>query len=241
MVVENGKIIKRNVTREYLIKITTNVYYYNKTNICPKCRIDKNITDKGILYPGNVRRGIDNDGKKTEEWICNMHYVKDYQQYDLNSQNNLKKRLRDRRIGNLSNPNLLFADDCEELTCITFGVKRLSTEHDNYELPIDHDRYPILGIMQTKGAIFNYNLGAYGGWLFTSEKEEKEFDSLILYCMDRDDKNVERIYIIPKEEAIKRKSIGIVKNPSKGWYEKYRIKDKEILERIDSMWKVIVT
>ena len=45
-----------------------------------------------------------------------------------------------------------------------------------------------------------------------------------MYCASKDRKDIERIYIFPMEEISKRKTITIVKNPSKGklWYEKYK-------------------
>ena len=51
------------------------------------------------------------------------------------------KPLTDRRTGNLKDPYLIFADNCEELTCKVFGIDNLNKKNDDYKSPIDH---PIL-------------------------------------------------------------------------------------------------
>ncbi len=64
IVIDNGKFIRNpeNIKGTKLIS-------YNKTNICPICRKDNNITDKSILYPKNTRQiyGV---------WYCEMHSSK---------------------------------------------------------------------------------------------------------------------------------------------------------------------
>lgn len=51
---------------------------------------------------------------------------------------------------------------------------------------------------------------------------------MILYCFDKDRKIIERIYIFPWAEILKRTSITIYKNVYKWipWYEQYRIRDE---------------
>lgn len=73
VIIENGNVINRNVSREELAKITTKVYYYNKTNICPICIEENNITDKSILYPGNTCHEEGKNGNETDKWICIYH------------------------------------------------------------------------------------------------------------------------------------------------------------------------
>lgn len=121
-------------------------------------------------------------------------------------------------------------------------MKDLNIENDNYESSIDHSPDPELGIIQTKGAILRlqgrYKERYYYGWNNRwDEDHNKGFNNLIFYCADREMKNIERIYIFPKEEIIKRKSVIIYKNPSREvWYEKYRIKDEKIVKQVNEIF-----
>lgn len=152
----------------------------------------------------------------------------------------------DRRSGNQNiNSTNAFGDDCEELTCEWRGVKRLSAEYDNYELPLDHSIDIELGIIQTKGAHFN-PIGGTWKQSFYNERF-KDFDYLILYCANQSGTYIDRIYILPFwEEIIDMSGITITKSPmNKGtpivpWYEKYRIKDEEIIKKINAIWKFII-
>lgn len=66
----------------------------------------------------------------------------------------------------------------------------------------------------------------------------KDFDILIFYCINRDEK-IERIYIFPKEEISKQKIISIIKNSSKGvqWYEAYRVTEEDEIRKIDKIFQ----
>ena len=61
---------------------------------------------------------------------------------------------------------------------------------------------------------------------------------IIVYCADKDGETIERIYIFPKEEVIKSKTVSIVKNPTKGiqWYEKYRL-EEDIVIHVNDIFK----
>lgn len=72
IVVDNGIFI-RSPTKEDLAG--TKIKSYNKTNICPRCREDKErygneLMDKSILYPKNARQF---DIKDENVWICERH------------------------------------------------------------------------------------------------------------------------------------------------------------------------
>lgn len=151
----------------------------------------------------------------------------------------LRKSLSDRRTGNLKYHRHIFGDNCEELTCRWRGVKNLNKENDNYRSPIDHSRDQELGIIQTKGRLYDsIERRWHSDW---SGEHDKEFDNLIYYCASKDGKYIERIYIFPMEEVIKRITVVIVKNPSKGvqWYDLYRIKDEKVIVKINEIWKEI--
>ncbi len=51
----------------------TKLKCYNKTNICPICREEDNITDKSILHSQNVCLGIDKNGNNIDRRIYLRH------------------------------------------------------------------------------------------------------------------------------------------------------------------------
>lgn len=258
IIVENGKVINRDACREELVKIRTKENFYNMTNICPICRKENNITDKSILYPKNAFHNVDENGKKIDEWVCYIHYKRNYSHNNPDSTDNLKKRLAHRRTGNLNDHKHILGDNCEDLTDKVFGAKRLGIENDKYNLPYDH--YPItkgvsitIGgklvdlsgkIPQTKGASFTKDIGIRGGWHFGYRIVEykKLYDIMILWCMSENGMSIEDGYIIPKKIIVLGKSVTIVKNPIRSVkYKQYKITDKELLKKVNDIWQNIVT
>lgn len=266
VIVENDKVINRNASREELVKITTKVYYYNKTNICDICREEyekegKELTDKSILYPGNVKHETDKSGKKTEKSICRRHGNRACQRYDPNSGSNIKKSLALRRTGDLNNPEHILGDNCQKHACEWFGCEDLNKKNDNYGIgtPIDcsHIRegvYITIGgklldlsgkIPQIKGRHYN---PVYGRWnTHVSEEHKKKFDILILYCISEDGHIIERIYIFPKDKIIDIIGITITRCPTDnigrariGIYEEYRVTGEEELKKANEIWSEIV-
>ncbi len=233
IVIDRHRLIK-NPTKDDLIG--TKLISYNKTNICHRCREENNIPYESILYPGNACHERDKETgewRETGEWVCFRHH---------GSRWGLMKPLTDRRTGNLKDPYLIFADNCEELTCKVFD--NLNKKNDNYKSPIDHPRHPVLGIIQTKGAHFSRDIGTKGGWKtgYRITEYEKEYDNMILWCVNDSGDIIEREYIISKKEINKRQTITIVKDPIKGiqWYEKYRVTDEDMLRKVNEIWKKIV-
>lgn len=212
----------------------TKYIHYNKTNTCNRC-IEK-------LKPCYVYREYDKEGNWTGKWLCQSCYKKE-QYKNGNTNANIINLLRDRRIGNLKpNSNQAKGDLSEELTCIWRGVENLNVKNDNYNSPIDHSIDSELGIIETKGRLYDYRERRWG---FASlEKEwDKKFDHMICYCASRDGKIIERIYIFPKPEIIGKTSISIYKNliyKRYGWYEEYRVKDKDELKKVNEIWKKII-
>lgn len=193
------------------------IIYYNRTNTCDECG------DK--LIPGKACREYNKEGNWTGRWLCKICYYNiDYKdRYD--SQNNVIKRIRDFRIGNLD-PNSETGKGYifQQITCKARKIEDLNIKDDNFHSPIDHSRDSELGIIQTKGAVYNPISKI---WSLSFQTEQgKEFDYLIVYCMSRDMKNVERVYIIPIEEIDKRIGLTIYKNSITGWYNKYRVDEK---------------
>lgn len=212
-----------------------------KTNVCYGCGISFENSIESPLKECNEYH------KWTGRWDCRKCWGK----YDPNSTNNIRKLLRDHRAGNLRNLEHIKGDLFQELTCryrstvSIILVEDLNKKLDNYTSQIDHTPDSELGIIQTKGKLFNrLSSGAYGGWLFGNFKGEwhKEYDHAICYCASEDGKGIERIYIFSSWEIIGRLTINIVKNPSRHipWYEKYRITEEETLNKVNQIWKQIL-
>lgn len=201
---------------------------YNATNKCDNCEIEK-------LRPGDARREYDDNTNWTGRWLCEKCVGKHRQKLS-NSQNNIKKSLANRRTGNLDpNTNCAKGDKFEKLTCKWRNIENLNIENNDYNCPIDHSRDPELGIIQTKGKLYDPIDRCWrGGW---RNEHNKEFDNLIYYCASKDGKKIERIYIFPKEEINKRSTIAIYKNPSKGgWYQIYRV-DEKICNHVNNIFQ----
>lgn len=181
-----------------------------------------------------------------KKMICTGYLCNDcFNKYDPKSQRNILKTVANYRTDNQNlNSSQTKGDNFEELTAIWKGVKILSKENDNYNGPLDHSFDSEGKRLQTKGRSYDPKRGR---WLFGSLVRElnKEFDYEILYCTDEHGTHVERIYIFPKEEIIERKNIGIYKDPKRGlnsiipWYDQYRIKDCNIINKVNDIWNTI--
>lgn len=210
--------------------------YYNRTNTCDKCRKDFKIVS------GHPEREYDKEHNWTGNWLCSICKAADRRKLP-DSWENLRKSLAGRRTGYINiNTACGRGSRYEKLTCqwrsmvSTISVKNLNIENNNYNSPLDHSPDSELGIIQTKGAIYNIGLQRWNNGGIGNE-HGKDFDNLIFYCIG--EYGVERIYIFPKIEIIKRTSIGIYKYCN-GWYEKYRIKDEKILDQVNKLWQDII-
>lgn len=229
---------------------------YNKTNMCELCIKENNITDKSILYPGNAKKWINREGVRTDKWVCNKHWARDYN-HSPSGILSLQKSLRHRRLGiqNPDSPNAI-GDRGERLTDMIFRTTRLSVKDDCYNGPLDHSQIPkgtfvklrerLIDISekipQTKIANFTIDIGTNGGWFYKYRtiEHKKRYDIMILWCISKDKLSIERGYIIPKDMTNKIISIGIIKDPSRiVWYDEYRIIDENILEQINEYWRKI--
>lgn len=183
--------------------------YYNSTNTCDRCG---NNLNNLISRPC---REYDEQNNWNGKWLCANCY-----KYDC------AKEKRDCRNKNLdptskTGKGYIF----EQITCNVMGIENLNIKTGNFHSCLDHSRHPELGIIQSKGAIYDYICDQWG--FNVKNEQQKEFDYIILYCMDIDMKNVSRVYIIPKKEIMKRKSISIIKNSLRHTrYEKYRVDEK---------------
>lgn len=195
--------------------------YYNRTNTCDECKTNK-------LTPGNTFREYGKNDNWTGKWLCRDCWWKNDYKNRSDSYNNIRKEIADFRLNNLD-PNSTTGKGYifEQITCKARGIDNLNIENDNFSSKLDHTRDSKYGILQSKGATYSPK---YDRWHNGSMINEygKEFDYIIFYCMDIYMKNVERVYIFPRGEIIKRSSVTVHKNPSRGgqWYEKYRVDEK---------------
>ena len=104
---DRGIVIDKNPDKNRLDGALSWNFKYNGTNTCYRC--GRNFDDIGWSHP---MKEHDEKGKWIGEWDCNNCW----QKFDPNSEDNIKKRLRNRRTGNLKDPRLIFGDNCEELT-----------------------------------------------------------------------------------------------------------------------------
>lgn len=211
--------------------------YYNRTNTCDNLN---NLKEDGKkcecrLTPGNALREYENE-KWTGRWLCRSCWEKNDYNKRIDSHVNIIKSLSDRRTNNLDQESPQAKGDISEaVTCMTRGVKNLNIENDNFTSPIDHSRDAEYGIIQSKGAIYNT---LNRDWRIRVENErKKEFDNLIVYCMNKDMNNIERVYIFPKKEVIKRSSIRIYKTSYRSWYGKYRVDEKPYNDTLRKLLK----
>lgn len=205
---------------------------YNSTNTCDKIKkIGYSWRRCGNkLVQGKVCSERDDLGNRTGKRLCTECYNKNYYKntkYDPNNVNNIKKPLADYRTGNL-NPDSTNAISLifEDVTCKAKGVKNLNIENNNFCSPIDHSPDIEGKIYQTKYSVYNNKRKS---WKFGFKKNEikKKFDFIICYCVNENLGHIIRVYIFPKFEIMKRDTIDIYEDPSRGgWYENYRFDNK---------------
>lgn len=253
VVAESGRLI-RNPTKEDLTG--TNLRSYSSTNICPECRKENNIIDRSILYPKNARHKYDEKGNMTEEYLCEYHGNVSRRKNDPLGSNNLRKLSADRRTGNLTDSAQILGDKCQKVTVLSLGPKDLNEELDNFNSPIDHTPIPdgtfveigekladLSGtVIQTKGCNFHEYIGRDGGWYVGNLIREygKEFDFIIFYCISKDEKTIERIYIFPKA-VLNGIGINIIKDAVRGsqWYNSYIVTDKKYSQKTSEIWETL--
>lgn len=240
IVVYNGILIK-NPTKEDMVG--TQLKYYNKQNICDKCKEDNKVTDSSILRPGRAYTERDKEEKETGRWLCRKCKAKYY--YNMpGSHGNIIKSLRDCRTKN-QDPNSANkkGGNSQELACKLYGWEDLNKKYDNYKFPIDCYEVKTGLYHQVQGHYYNSRSGC---WPFSGFEREwgKTFEDMVCFCMSKDGKIVERIYKFPKKEIDIRKSLCICKDDSHGnpiisWYGKYRTTDEDVLKKANDIWKKI--
>lgn len=227
---ETGKIVNRNPSKKELEDLEKEGKY-NPTDTCDNCK------EKLV----NPLRERDKEGNITGRWFCRKCHGK----HDPNSQNNIRKLLAECRTGN-QNPNHEYTkgDNTLELACKLYW-EDLNKKYDNHITPIDCYDLKTGLYHQVQGRLFNSERGF---WEFGFERDwTKEFIDMVCFCFSKNGKIVERIYIIPKKEIERVKTLAIVKNPTDvhrnpiiPQYDKYRISDEDELKNANEIWKKII-
>lgn len=202
-------------------KIKSKNRQYNLTNTCDKCGITK-------LTPKNSFRKYNEKGEWIGKWICRKCYLKnDYKERFINN----------RRIGNLNpNSNQEKGDKFQNLACKWKKLTDLNKYNDNYNFPIDCIDIETGLKYQIKGKLDSgYDTYSFG---HLNKDINKDFDYYIFFCINKDGKIVDKIYIIPKNEFNYR--TGITISSKNGWYEQYRITDEETIKKVNDIWKEII-
>lgn len=109
----------------------------------------------------------------------------------------------------------------QQIISRTYEVDDCNLKMDNFRFYVDLSKISGYGYCEVKIATVSYGVYHF------NTKRHQDYDNIFLICMDEQWTNVERVYVIPWEYAVKRTSIGIIKNPSKKtWYAEFRIDEK---------------
>ena len=194
----------------------------HKDTICCLCGTNETYIKKDGNPDWRPYKGLD----YKEEWngksyTCKKCYGRIVQNLP-DSQNNIRKRLansRNKQLDPDSGPGKGFIG--EQIVANTLGIKNCNLDRDNFNYQIDlYDDIKYKKI-QVKYTALNRD----GEW-FVQNYDGNYFDHLFIVCMSKDYKKVERVYIIPWCEAIKRKSITIIEKMKKTWYNLYMVDEK---------------
>lgn len=151
------------------------------------------------------------------------------------STNHIMKSVRNCRTGNqYPNHESTKADKSQALACELYGWIDLNKENDNHNSPLDcYD--PKTGLFhQIQMRCYNRRYWRFGSF---EGEWEKKFEDTVCFCISEDGKIIERIYKFLWKEIMIVKTIYVYENNSIGWYEKYRVKDEEILIRANNIWE----
>lgn len=171
----------------------------------------------------NENLSIKGTSCNNKSYICDLCYHKERQKANAKCRN--KELSKDSTLGK--------GFIGEQIWCKVRGVKNCNIEMDNFTYKHDHSPDKEYGIVNTKIATKISRSKHSDRWSFDTKGE---YDNVVLFCMDKERKNVERAYIIPKEVLENRRIVDIVQSSTKySWYEKYRVNEKSYNEAYHSM------
>lgn len=161
-------------------------------------------------------KGIDFEGKKIYKWYTCACDKKDCTGYlcqkcysHIDSDERMKS-VAHSRTGNLDRLSNHGKETIGEwISAKTLGVKDLNIENNRFREIVDLSIHSIYGMIDVKTCSFEI---IYRYW--QANIKRRTFDSLLVLCMDGYDiwKNVERIYIIPKDKIRPSSNLKIYKN-----------------------------
>lgn len=137
------------------------------------------------------------------------------------SQNNLRKSTSNYRTGNVS----VYDEKGkgiigQAVSAKTLKIDDLNIIMDNFIYALDIGKHCEYGYIEVKTSALKK-----GKWQVRSY-QTRNFDNILVLCMDEYElwKNVERVYIIPWAEVIKRSGFAIIRKPSRDvWYYEFRV------------------
>jgi len=163
-------------------------------------------------------------------WLCRncyrMKYYFDKEKFDPNSQANTMKSLAHVRTGQIDKYDNKGKGLIHEFVVMKIRkVKNYNIESNNFNSKYDLLPDPEYGLIQVKGPKLRY-----GGWK-TKFGREHNFDVLLILCKSKDEKDIERVYIIHKSELYGITSLEIPKNPRPSIgskWERFKLEDLDI-------------
>ncbi len=225
------------IDKSEIIKIkrrTTKIdcgYVDHKNTTCHICkgketRIQPNGRPHWLKYKIDKDRKFDPNGNWDEKsYICGLCYDKERRKLPDSNVNLIKsmRKFRNKELSKNCSSGKAFIG--EQIWCKVRGVENCNIKKDNFAYKYDHSHDPEYGITNTKIASLSHHQGIIESWHFDTKGK---YVHAVLFCMNKNWDDIERIYIIPEKEMKKRNSITISKNPYRGipWYEKYRVDEK---------------
>lgn len=212
---------------------------YNQTHSCDRCRKSFDELEKLGRYP---LKEYNEKGQWTRKWDCPTCRRK----YDPGSIDNIRKSLRNCRTGN-QNPNhpVTKGAKIQLLACELYGWEDLNKKYNNYMSPIDCYDLKTKKYYQVRGKWYDPINRIWTSGSFDNDWDKK-YDYMIFFCITKDGMVIERIYVFPWEEILKRQTICISKSPTDShgnpitpWYEKYRIVGEEELKKANDIWEIV--
>jgi hypothetical protein len=175
----------------------------------------------------------DENGNKTNMFICRNCYMKDYNKRS-DSYNNIRKIVCNCRID--ADIDLSKFDEFserirgrigEDIVSCTLEIDNHNDISNNYNSLYDLVYHHTYGRIEVKTASFGINNNSWDSTLDT----EHNFDTLVILCMSKEKpwRHVKMVYIIPEDcsELYGKRYVSIYENPSReSKWDKFRVDAK---------------
>lgn len=170
------------------------------------------------------------------KWLCHTCYTRERQRLP-DSQNNTMKSIRNIRTGNLDKEDEFAKGILVERAIVKERkLKNMNIEMDNFSFKFDTSPDTELGIIQIKSETLDM---VERRWTFSIDIEQ-QFDSILLACLDEKRYNIDIVCIIPREYAIKRSGITVLKDQLReGWYNDFKVDPKPYNDAYHSLMEFL--